>query len=259
MSQVDLKYVLENAFITNLNEKIAELLRNVSDSVAFKNPNETQHILNAVNTLKSSIGVLKKQPEDGVREGEPPMTLSQVMDDLRVAHKVVMAEVIPVSGGGTVDLTQVNQDISNLQTAVANIPALPSDFISSWSTTKAAAAKIHSTFTSTIFANIKTGVDKIPSTFTTAIFNGIKASADKMPCTFDANTLATIKAATNKIPAVFTSSSLTDINASIIGVIQQLHARDLLNIRDLQTALQTAATNVQSVVTAVNELNQKPK
>jgi hypothetical protein len=128
MSQVDLKYVPENSFITNLNEKIAGLVRNVSGNVAFKNPNETQHILNAVNTLKTSIGILKKQAEEGVPNGEQPMSSSQVMEDLRVAHKVVMADVIPVSGGAAVDLTQVNQDISNLQQAVANIPAFPSDF-----------------------------------------------------------------------------------------------------------------------------------
>jgi hypothetical protein len=260
MSLIDLKYVPENAFITNLNEKIAELLRNVSGSVAFKNPNETQHIINAVVALKTSISVLKKQAEQGVPNGEQPITLAQVMEDLRVAHKVVMAEVIPVSGGGgaTVDLTQVNQDISNLQQAVAQIPTLPSDFISSWSTTKAAAAKIPSTFTSTIFNDIKAGVDKIPSTFTKTIFEGIKASADKIPSTFDANTLATMKAATDKIPSAFTSSSLTEINSSIVNVIQQLNARDLLNINDLQTALAQAETNVVSVVSAVNDLN-KPK
>jgi hypothetical protein len=259
MSQEDLKYVPENTFITSLNEKIAELLRNVSGNVAFKNPNETQHILNAVNTLKTSIGILKKQAEDGVPNGEHPMSLSQVMEDLRVAHKVVMADVIPVSGGCTVDLTQVNQDISNLQNAVSQIPTLPSDFLTNWSSVKTAAAKIPLTFTSTIFSDIKAGVDKIPSTFTKTIFEGIKASADKIPSMFDANTFTTMKAATDKIPAAFTSSSLTDINASIISVIQQLNARDLLNISDLQTALDTAATNVQSVVTAVNQLNEKPK
>jgi hypothetical protein len=123
MSQVDLKYVPENAFITSLNEKIAELLRNVSGNVAFKNPNETQHILNTVNTLKGSISILEKQAEQDVPNGEQPMTLSQVMEDLRIAHKVVMADVIPVSGGDTVDLGTIPQDISNLQQAVANIPA----------------------------------------------------------------------------------------------------------------------------------------
>jgi hypothetical protein len=258
MSQVDLKYVPENAFITNLNEKIAELLRNVSGSVAFKNPNDTQHIINAVVALKTSISVLKKQEEQGVPNGEQPMTLAQVIEDLRVAHKVVMTEVIPVSGGGaTVDLTQVNQDISNLQNAVANIPTLPSDFISSWRSVKTAAAKIPSTFTSAIFSDIKAGADKIPSTFTTAIFNGIKASAEKIPSTFDANTFATMKAATDKIPTTFTSSSLAEINSSIISVIQQLNSRDLLNVIELQTALQQAETNMVSVVSALNDLNQK--
>jgi hypothetical protein len=258
MTQVDLKYVPENAFITNLNEKIAELLRNVSGNVTFKNPNETQHILNAVNTLKTSIGVLKKQAEDGVKNGEEPMTLAQVMENLRVAHKVVMAEVIPVSGGGaTVDLTQINQDIATLQNAVTNIPSVPSDFLSNWSNVKTAAAKIPSTFTSAIFSDIKADVDKIPSTFTTAIFNGIKASADKIPSTFDANTFATMKAATDKITSTFDANSLKDINSSLVNVIQQLNSRDLLNISDLQTALQQAETNVVSVVTAVNNLNQK--
>jgi hypothetical protein len=33
------------------------------------------------------------------------------MENLRLPHKVAMDEVIPVSGGGTVDLTQINQDI----------------------------------------------------------------------------------------------------------------------------------------------------
>jgi hypothetical protein len=239
MSQVDLKYVPENSFITNLNEKIAELLRTVTGNVTFKNPTETQHIPNAVNTLKQSIGVLKKQAEDGMREGEQPVTIKDVMDNLREAHKVVMDEVIPVSGGGgaPVDLTQINQNISNLQTAIAQIPILPIDFISSWSSVKTAADKIPSTFTSTIFTNIKTGVDKIPSTFTTAIFNGIKASVDKIPSTFDANTLATMKAATDKIPTAFTSNSLAELNSSVIDVIQQLNSRDLINVNQLQTAL----------------------
>jgi hypothetical protein len=71
-----LKYVPENAFITSLNEKIGELLRNVSGNVTFRNPNETQHILNGVNTLRASIAVLKKQAETGVRDGEHPMTLA---------------------------------------------------------------------------------------------------------------------------------------------------------------------------------------
>jgi hypothetical protein len=190
------------------------------------------------------------------------MTLAQVMEDLRAAHKVVMAEVIPVSGGGggaTVDLTQVNQDISNLQNAVANIPTLQSDFLSSWSTTKAAAAKIPSTFTSTIFTNIKASVETIPSTFTKTIFEGIKASADKIPSTFTATTLADMKAATDKIPSAFSSTSLTELNASVVNVIQQLNARDLLNVGDLLTALAQAETSVVSVVSAVNDLNQKPK
>jgi hypothetical protein len=33
MSQIDLKYIQENSFITSLNEKIAELLRTVSGNV----------------------------------------------------------------------------------------------------------------------------------------------------------------------------------------------------------------------------------
>jgi hypothetical protein len=172
-----------------------------------------------------------------------------------------MDEIIPIfGGGGTVDLTQINEDISHLQTVLAQIPALPSDFISSWSSVKSAAAKIPSTFTSIIFSDIKASVDKIPSTFTTAIFNGIKVSADKIPSTFDANTFATMKAATtDKIPSAFTSSSLAEINTSIQNVIQQFNSRDFLNVNDLQAALKQAETNVGSVVTLVSTLNQDKK
>jgi hypothetical protein len=170
--------------------------------------------------VKALINTLKKQAKDGIPQGEDPVTSAQVTENLCLPHKIVMDELIPVvASGGISDLGIISQDVSTLQNAVATIPALPNDFISSWRSVKTSAAKISSTFSSTTFNEIKAGVEKIPVIFTIAIFNSIKVSEDKIHSKFDVNTLITMKTMTDKIPTVCTSSSLAEMNTSIKNVI----------------------------------------